>query len=287
MLSASLSEFAKLIHENNKAFNLSFPKLSNAAEAVHQGGEAFSDCIKLSATNLKTYGAGLMFFGAHSAWMEAYVLSSAGNISTAWAAIRRAIEFSCYAFKVSSSQRRAEAWMKQRDDEKARSTFSSSCSIPLNYKNERYKLLRPLLVAYDIANYYGAHGNFESLIPNYSNRSDEELRFAYQSDKEYVPQIVGMIIILGYRILQVFREILNTVIFDYIKLDSVIKFVSDSVRDSRLDLLNRKYGKTIPDQIRRAIYLDDQSEIDRMFEEYIEKENKAKLKKAGVNRDIT
>lgn len=74
-----------------------------------------------------------MGFGAHSAWIMSYILTSSGHLDSGWADIRRAIEFTCYATKVIDSKERALAWRQQKDDKEARALLSRTCSIPSGY----------------------------------------------------------------------------------------------------------------------------------------------------------
>lgn len=279
----SLSEFAAIIPENLKGFSTAFPKIVVAAEAVHQGFQSLlNQHVRLDPSNIPLGTAIMMGFGAHSAWINAYVLSASGHVDSGWADMRRAIEFGCYAAKVVRSKKRAEDWMNQRTDRKARIRFASSCAIPLCYKSQDYRSLRPLLVAYESANYYGAHGNFESLVHKYFGTKDGTMLLSYQANREAIPRVTGLIILLGYRLLQVSKDILTPSIEEKSKLDSVMDFVCHTIREARLNLAEHDYQGFIPDHVLETIYKDEQEEIDRLFDELIEKESERKAQKQEI-----
>ena len=215
-------------------------------------------------------------FGAHSAWINAFNMTVAGYIDTGWSEVRRAGEFTCYASKVVNFQKRAQAWIKQRTDENARKLFSGTCQIPMAYTSDKYKFLRELLVAYDMANYYGAHGNLETLAGKYHYAEANGPMFSYQADREVVISVAGMMILNGYRILQSFRVILNDKLSKKDELDKLLKYVGKTIIEFRLDLAKVEYNNSIPDQITKYIIQDNRDETDKLFSELIEREKARK-----------
>lgn len=75
------------------------PVLATAAEAVHQGFQVYlSEDVKANKQRFALAGA--MGIAAHASWTDGIVLCAWGSGDTGFSALRRAIEFSCYAAKV-------------------------------------------------------------------------------------------------------------------------------------------------------------------------------------------
>lgn len=254
------------------SFSKAYPEISCAAEAVHQLIDAMlfkSFCLDPDDIAMGT--AMLMAFGAHAGWIQGYILTSSGHSESGLANVRRSVEFTCYAAKVVNNKKRALDWMHHRKDKEARKRFIRECSIPFAYVNDKYSYLRPLLVLYDQSNYYGAHGNFETLIRKYWETKDYDILFSYQDRKETVPMATGLIVLIGYRILQSLEVSLRPSL-DRVKLVDLFDYVSQAVRDARLRLAQEEYDGHIPENVLRVIHTDDNSEIDLLFEEYLTRE---------------
>ncbi|OXS53991.1 hypothetical protein B1A99_27535 [Cohnella sp. CIP 111063] len=273
----SLRTFSMIIPKNTSAFMDAFPKESQAAEAVHQGIATL--IYKHAQVDLEDTGystAVTLAFGAHSAWISSFNMTVAGYIDTGWSEIRRAVEFTCYASKVVNSEKRAINWIKQRTDPDARRSFSGECQIPTAYTSDKYKFLRELLVTYDMANYYGAHGNLETMAGKYRHVKDNELIFSYQADKDIIFVAAAMMILNGYRILQSFRLILEKKLAEPKKMDELLKYIDRTIIDLRMELAKENYSNSVPQHIVRHIYTDDKEETNRMFYELLEREKKRK-----------
>lgn len=254
-----------------------FPFESQAVESVHQGiTTLLFDQLVIDQSDIGFSTAVTLSFGAHAAWINSFIMTVAGHIDSGWTDIRRAIEFTCYASKVINSKERAEAWMQQRTDSDARKIFSRCCRIPHAYTSTKYSYLRDLIVNYDIANYYGAHANLETLIGKYHNRNDsnkETLNFTYQANKDLVYHVAPIMILNGYRILQALRIIFHNKLQDKVSYDRLMKYIDKSIIDLRIDLAKSNFNNKLPSHIAQYIYQDKKEETDKMFEEMLEREN--------------
>jgi hypothetical protein len=285
MFKDPLSSFAQLIPKNFAAITEEYPKLSQAAEAINQAMTSLlMEDVSIDEEDSKQYSAYLMLFGSHSSWITSYLMSVSGHLDTSWSEIRRSIEFVCYAAKVAGDKRRAMAWIKQRTEISFRKTFISSCSIPLNYTDDKYKYLRQLIIAYDTASYYGSHANLETLGHKYQRMDNGNVKLSYQADFEHSALDAGFIVLLGYRLLEAYRIILNPSLINKNKIDSVAEFVKSSLRTSRLDFASRRFGKQIPYDVMRFVFEDKQEYIDEVFEELIKSEEERKQAKGNVNK---
>lgn len=250
-----------------------YPKLAEAAEAINQAMTSLlTEDVIVNVDDSRQYSAYLMAFGSHSCWITSYIMASSGHLDSGWSEIRRAIEFVCYASKVAGDKRRALAWIKQRTDIRSRKSFIASCSIPLNYTDEKYKFLRQLIIAYDIASYFGSHANLETLGHKYHGVEKDKIKLTYQSDIEYSALDAGFIVLLGFRLLVAFRKILKPSLVNKKTIESVGEYVRMALISSRLDFASRKYGKEIPYNIVRFVYDDNQDEINEMFNKLIDDE---------------
>jgi len=275
----SLSVFASVIPDNLKSFSKKYPKLAEAAEAIHQGfNSLLYKFVQMDTDDIPKSTAIMMGFGAHSAWILAYTLTASGYIDSGLADTRKAIEFTCYASKVVNSEERALAWMKQRTDEKARELFSRTCSIPLCYATEKYSLLRPLIVAYEYTNYYGAHGNFKTMVRKYHGKEDNSMLFSFMADIEFVPMASSYIVLLGYIMLKVLRNILTPCVKNVDKLDYVMKYIKEKIREARLGMAYEEYKCSIPPHVLKTILTEKNDEVEKMFAELIEREKERREK---------
>lgn len=266
----TLNKFAEDMQTNFKAFNEAFPKLYNGAEVINQGLEMLLSEIDKNEDRFLVNFLSKMLFGTHLAWMNSYVLTSAGYKTTGLVEVRRAIEFCCYAAKIRDNKKRANLWADQRINKSAQREFSLQCSIPECYKAEKYKFLWPLILIHEEASYYGAHGNFESIIYNYTESHGKTI-FHYQMNKEYVPNSVGAIIIIGLRLLQAYNYIFqkDTYFKKYSKFNDVLEFIENEVEKARIQLAYREYNGTIPKRIIKNIKTDNKEEVNKLFLEMI------------------
>jgi hypothetical protein len=275
----NIQVFAELIPEHIKSYMNAFPKESQAAESVHQGiATLVFNHLIIDLDDVGYSTAATLSFGAHAAWINSFNMSVAGYIDTGWSEIRRAVEFICYASKVIDSKERAIAWVKQRTDKDARRTFSRTCQIPTAYTSNKYEYLRELLVTYDIANYYGAHANLETLGGKYRYTDEQGLLFSYQADKELVCRVAPMMILNGYRILQALRVIFDKKLRDPKEFDELMKYIDKTIIDLRIELANNAYNNSIPDHIIQYIVKDNRDETNKMFEELLDREKARKEK---------
>lgn len=266
----SLDHFATLIPQNANSYRQSYPLESKAAEAVHQGIFSLINDSKFLNENISTMTTATLAFGAHSSWINAVNMTMAGHIDAGFSEIRRAIEFTCYASKVKNSDARAMDWIKQKNDPDAMKRFSGKFQIPTAYTNNKYRHLHALLVTYHLANYHGAHGNFESMLGKI--QTTEGHKFSYQANQEMIIIVSPYIVLNGYRILQAFNIILSDLIEPPQNFNATMEYVDRSIRELRIELAEIRYEGNIPDIIRKGILMDDSKEDDKAFKEMIEKE---------------
>jgi hypothetical protein len=275
----NLQVFAQLIPEHVKSYMDAFPMESQVVESVHQGiATLVFNHLVIDLEDIGFSTAATLAFGAHAAWINSFNLTVAGYIDSGWSEIRRAIEFTCYASKVIDSTDRAQAWIKQRTDKDARRTFSGSCQIPNAYTSEKYSFLRELLITYDIANYYGAHANLETLAGKYQYTDEGGPLFAYQANKELVCEVAPMMILNGYRILQALRKIFEGRLREQLNFDVLMKYVDKTIIDLRVELAKVHFNNSVPNHIIQFIYQDNKDETNKMFEELLEREKSRKSK---------
>lgn len=270
METPSLTNFAESILKNFKSFKNYFIQLHKASEGINQ---AFDTLLSMEINEdrekilLETLNN--MLFGSHVAWINSYIFTVAGYKSSGLVELRRAIEFCCYAAKVGNSKKRAKLWIDQGTNEEARKNFKYKFSIPDAYKKKKYSFLRSLIIIHNEANYYGAHGNFESVIYNYSKSEKGEKIFHYQMNKKYIPNSAGEIILTGFRILQAYNYIFEK--DNYIKetntINKVLEYVEEQVQEARIKLANREYKGFIPNEILKNIKQDKKEAVNKIFTE--------------------
>lgn len=280
----SLQRFSSTIPENFANYMKHFPVNSQAAESIHQGLHTLVNESILKVDGLSIGVVATLGFGAHSSWINAFNMTLAGHVETGFSEIRRAIEFVCYAAKIKGSDERANSWMKQRSDPEAMKKFSGQFQIPSAYVNLKFEHLRPLLLTYDMANYYGAHGNLETMAGKI--HSSPNPRFSYQSDKEIVIIVAPHMILTGYRILQSLIFIYEDITVKPASLKILMSYIEESIKKLRFDAASHHYNGEIPDHVRRFIQVDDQTDINEQFDKMILKDKQRKQKKPVINNDI-
>lgn len=272
----SVNKFASIISENSNLFFESFPIESEATEAIHSGMVMLTSDSKLNNDNASVVTAATLGFAAHSSWLNSIIMTTAGHIDSGFSEIRRAIEFTCYAAKIKDSDARAYDWIKQRSDPAAMRRFSGQFQIPTAYTSDKYRFLRPLLTTYDIANYYGSHGNFETMLGKI--HTEQGLKFSYVANQEIVYEVAPYIILSGYRIYQAFGIILEKITERPVNYSNTNKYIEGSVRKLRYDLADFKYIGRIPDPVKRNIAFDDGRNDDVLFYEMLERDKQRKSK---------
>lgn len=277
MKGKSLSHFSELINENHDKFKEKFSKLSEAAEAVNQSFQTLFEYLTVDRSIEWHLATVLMAVPAHMSWINSYIFSTAGYIDSSFTEIRRAIEFACYASKVKNNKERSIDWLKQRTEIEVRKKFINWSSIPLCYTNDKYSKLRPLLIAYDTANYYGAHATFETLAYRIPSFNEEQLKIYYQSNKDVFPLFPGYIIILGYQIIKIFQDIFKDSLKEKEKFDEIMDYNNSQVKQSQIIMVGSKLKK-IPDSVINSIYNEDMTEVNKLFNEYICRETERKKK---------
>jgi len=282
MTLSSLSQIAALLPKNFDDFTTSFPKTTESAEAVYQGFDSLlTQYAELDPTNIQMGVVVSMGFGAQSSWVESYILAAAGHLSSSLADLRRAIEFACYSMKASKSKERASDWVNQGSDAEARKRFALSCAIPLCYEGNKYRNLRELIVQYETANYYGAHGNMQTLIQRLTV-DNKGLGFLLHVPKKERSPDAFTTVLTGYRILQVFRDALSPSIRDTQKFKAVMDYIKQQIREARLAMAEVEFGGAVPDHVYRTICLDENPSMDIEFRKIIAEARERKSKPKDV-----
>ena len=91
-----------------------------------------------------------------------------------------------------------------------------------------------------------------------------------------MPSITGWIVLLGFRLLKAFNKILISHIEDQETLETIMDFVSKSIRKHRIEMARVKYGDFIPSHVYNAVYTDDMSIINALFDNLIHQEENDK-----------
>jgi hypothetical protein len=266
----SLSARTSQIPRGFEEFSTAYPKLVGAAEAVFQTFDALlSQHVALDPGDICNEALVTMAFGAKSSWELAFIFSAAGHLPSGFSEVRRSIEFACFAAKVAQSKKRALDWINQGDDLEARKRFALSSAIPRCYESPKYRYLRQLMVMHDKANYFGAHGNLDTLALRFQ-ATEKGFVFSYQTAVEERSQFSSALVLTGFRLLQAFNEILKPFLLHVQKFEPMMKYASQELREVRLGMAEAFNEGSIPPNIYKTICLDDQTEVDTMFEEMIE-----------------
>src|SRR5207302_8112092 len=74
--------------------------LAQAAESVHRGYQALGESLGIDPNDPAQMTPALMLPAAHAAWIDGFVLASAGCVASGLAVSRRSTELACYAAKI-------------------------------------------------------------------------------------------------------------------------------------------------------------------------------------------
>lgn len=279
----ALTEFANAWVDNLKSLSAAFPAVSAAAEAINQTYQVLTnEDVVPDVDDIPGGVAATITFAAHVAWAEAYVLVAAGQVETGLAALRRYIEYTAYAAKVGSSEKRARDWMHQRTDIAARRSFSGECRIPLAYAAEKYNDLWQLLVVYDMSSYFGVHGNWETVATKVRSVDNEKIILSYQTSWSIVLPATGLAVLMGYRGLTSAVKTLHSNLGKEAHCLTLLPYVSEAVRQCRLTLTAEEFGSVIPDNIWKATMSDDQTRIREDFQALVAREKSKGKSTSGV-----
>lgn len=265
-IAPNLKSHLDAIVTNYDSINAAFPKLNLAAEQINSVfDQLFVEQIDMKAEAEWSRSILKLLFGAHSSWIQSYIITSAGFNESGLMLIRRSIEFTCYLSKIMKDHKKNKFWLGRNLDEKNRRRFTSKFSIPGKYFSDKYKNLRPLLVWYDFASTYGTHGNLTTLISKIK-KDEVELAMAFQDDKERIPMSTGVNVRMGALILDAIVSDINSYIKDneqFRKNYEILKKIVSAARVEILDFDTKgKYGK----EDIKAIYDDDMTVINEMYE---------------------
>lgn len=264
-IAPNLKSHLDAIIANYDSINAAFPKLNLAAEQINSVfDQLFVDQIDMKAYAEWSRSILKLLFGAHSSWMQSYIITSAGFNETGLMLTRRSIEFTCYLSKIMKSHKRNKIWLDRNIDEKSGRRFTSKFSIPGNYFTEEYKNLKPLLVWYDFASTYGTHGNFTTLVSKI--KIDKvELVMTFQDDKERIPMFTGVNIRIGALILESIVSDTHSYIKDKKKFEECFETLRKFVSEARVEILDFDTKGRYSNEDVKAIYDDDMAAINEMY----------------------
>jgi hypothetical protein len=254
----SIIDYADAVRYNVGSLLQAYPKLNSCADII---SSLFSDLLFRPYSLRKPTDATALILGflAHSSWMSAVMLVGASNVTDGLACIRKTIESTCYATKVIQSEHNEQLWRTHRRDRSKQREFTAVFSIPGKYVDEEYRLLRPLLVAYDMACSLGAHADFGTL----AGRLHSNLDMSYFcSDQDLVLRAFIYVQLLGYRSLVALEGIYRS--FSTSDGDTTIQRATDAIAAARLEIAEMN-GPLTPEEA-RFIIEDDMGEVDRAFE---------------------
>jgi hypothetical protein len=254
-LGTSLSQHEQVWHDNFRSTYSNLPQplimLSEAVNGVME--EALTQAIcwrdygeKIGVRNAQA----CLLFGAYHSWIQSMVLVSAGQLDAGLVCLRRCVEITCYSAKIGCNIQRANLWYDQRTDNKARRRFASNFAIPLMYTTDKYRHLRPLIVMWDMASYYGAHGNIEALSTKLVDESDAGLRFSFQDSRgepNDIEQTLSFMCMAGYLVILAFSESLPYK--DKKIWNKNLAMLSDLVKHQRIWLAKVDYQGVLPQSL--------------------------------------
>lgn len=280
MILTTFSQYEHNFQLNRAEWASHLPKSAQAAEATNQAFQTFlQDDIRLPLQDLSGYALALLSFGAYSSWVDAHLQATSGQLPSAWADLRRAIEFTCYSAKVKGNEKRSKDWIDQKDDGEAQRRFSLQCSMPLCYSSEKYRNLRRLMVAQDWANYYGAHGGFETLLGSQKDFVENQVQFTHPANRiDIIVPVSGYIVILGLEILEVLTHFLKEFRQNPEAFSEMLKFAQDAMKAAKEEIFKAQFGSVVPDSVQRVFQHGNQEVIDDMFSELLDRARKRKSK---------
>jgi len=261
----------ELMRSNFEKVNKGLPETYIAAETLR---DLFEELIG-KRLNLNTaveweYSSSLMLFGAFQSWVVSYLMTSVGFHDISLMSLRRAIEYTCYLAKIQSSNERAKFWLDKFDSQKTRKIFTSKFSVPEKYLTDKYIHLKHLLILYDYTSDFGTHGNFEVLVSKMRDDADNKRRFFILQDVDTSVSVsLGMILLLGYRILQSALFVLKQNIQDVEEFEKRIAPLSSMIKTARLKSANSEHDGNAPKDLLDAINEDTSSYTDEAYSELV------------------
>jgi hypothetical protein len=119
--------------------------------------------------NSKNVASSFFLLRSHAAYIAAFQMACAGQISESYSIIRNSIESALYGFHVQTIEQNALAWLNRNDDDaskkKARSLFSYS-NVLKTLKGKDSRLAGIIDSLYERTIDFGGHPNAFSILTN-------------------------------------------------------------------------------------------------------------------------
>jgi len=279
--SHTISRELEVINTNFRMFMKDFPSLYQAAEMVNG---MYVDLIydKLFSGQPSSWktSAMLMLHGAHQSWVVSYLMTAGCHNDIGLMAARRAIEFTCYISKVHRNDNRAGLWFEaqkylwtQNEDALQLRKEFGCFSIPSAYFGENYRHLRHLLVFHDFSSEFGVHANYGTLIHKFHEDKNGTLTFTMQDIKNGIGNVrsLGIIILLGHKILNSVVTVLKEEIKDFDNVQSNLTNLRSMIRRAKLEVGEVEFRGNIPRPILEALDSDENPDFDKRFEDLRER----------------
>jgi hypothetical protein len=271
----SVTQIADAIHANFDEMMLKIPVLSEAVETVNQGFDTLLTSIE--PVELWEFVVHAMAIGAHSGWLDGLILITVGHRETASGALRRAIEFCCYASKVTGSDSRAEDWCKFHEDAVARQRFCGVTKIPDSFRGRKYEAVQPLIVLHNMYSETGAHANMAALVGKWKGLQGSTLAWDYQVDYGQALSEAVIAVDAGRQIVEIFVDQLKNRIKDRKAVDKVIELAFKRSAKLRVEYAATRFPNGIPPGAVKAIVTGDKSMMRGKFRSLLNKGNASEL----------
>jgi hypothetical protein len=267
ILSTTLKIHLNDLVTNYNGINDKFVKTNLAAEQINSiFDQLFVKQIDMSSEDEWSRSVMKLLFGAHSSWVYSYILTSSGLSESGLMLLRRSIEFTFYLSKIMKDHSKYRLWLNRNDDLESRKRFSNKFSIPKKYFHEKYKNLIPLIVWHDFASTYGVHGNFSTIVSKIV-KDEETLEVSFQDSKRKAPISTAVNVRIASLIIDVIVKETKNYIKDADFLKNNYDVLKKMVNDSRVEILSFDTVGKYSNEAVKAIYDDDMSAINEMYEE--------------------
>jgi hypothetical protein len=264
---STIQNYVENIQTNYFGVMRRFPQLQMAAETLNDlFDQLFTQRVVPKSDELWQQESLRLLFGVFSSWLHSFVMSSTGLGEHGLTSIRRSIEFTCYISKIKESNERAQLWVERRDNIDNKRKFALQFGIPRAYFTDQYAHLKQLLVYYDHASDFGAHGNFATLATKW-REGKQSFTMSIHDDPKTVPVSTGVIVELGSTILKSLLIDLKPLITEHDQFFANVSAFGVMLKKAKLELAEYEYPNGISPEIRKAIDTPDETIFDDQFEE--------------------
>ena len=113
------------------------------------------------------------------------------------------------------------------------------------------------MVAQDWANYYGAHGGFETLLGSQKDFVENRVQLTHPANRiDLIVPVSGYIVILGLEIPEALIHFLKEFRQNPEAFSEMPKFAQDAMKAAKEEIFKAQFGSVVPDSVQVSFNME-------------------------------